>query len=366
MTKMALDNDAINLSQGYPDFDVPAELVERLTFHMAQGRNQYPPMQGVEALRQAIAGKVRACYGASLDHDAEITITSGATEALFVAVQAVVHPGDEVIVLDPAYDSYEPAITMAGGKTIHVPLSGEDFSVDWDRVSAAITNRTRAIMLNSPHNPTGAVLEPADLDVLAELVAKHGLYVISDEVYEHMVFDDKPHLSMVGHPDLRERSFVVSSFGKTYHATGWKVGYAIAPPALTVEFRKVHQFVTFTTHTPTQWALADYLAAHPEHHEGLPAFYQAKRDLFLDAIEGIGFDTTPSRGTYFQLANYASLSSEPDTEFVRRLTTEIGVAAIPISVFYESPPEARFVRFCFAKSDETLLEAADRLKRGLA
>ena len=366
MTKMALDHDAINLSQGYPDFDVPKNLVDRLAFHVKEGRNQYPPMQGIPALREAIAEKVKDCYAASVDPETEITITSGATEALFVAVQALVHPGEEVIVFDPAYDSYEPAVTLAGGVTHHSPLKGPDFRIDWDHVRQLINPKTRAIMLNSPHNPTGAVVTADDLGALAELTRDTGIFVISDEVYEHMVFDGAPHLSLVGHEELRDRSVVVSSFGKTYHATGWKIAYAIAPPAITTEFRKVHQYVTFTTHTPSQWALADFLAAHPEHHHALPAFYQAKRDLFLDAIVKAGFAASPAQGTYFQLADYSALSDEPDIEFVKRLTTQVGVAAIPVSVFYESPPaQQRCVRFCFAKSDDTLRQAARLLREGL-
>ena len=366
MTKMALDHNAINLSQGYPDFAVPSALAERLRVHIAEGRNQYPPMQGVPALREAIARKVAGCYGASVDPESEVTVTSGATEALFVAVQALVHPGEEVIVFDPAYDSYEPAVTLAGGLTHHCSLKGPEFRIDWDHVRQLINPRTRAIMLNSPHNPTGSVITHSDLDTLAEITRGTGIFIISDEVYEHIAFDGNPHLSLVGHEELRQRSVVVSSFGKTYHATGWKVAYAIAPPGLTTEFRKVHQFVTFTTHTPTQWALADYLDSHPEHHQSLPAFYEAKRDLFLAAIADLGFVTRPAAGTYFQLADFSALSDESDTEFVKRLTTEIGVAAIPISVFYQQPPDQqRCIRFCFAKTDDTLLRAAELLREGL-
>lgn len=365
MSKMARDCGAIDLGQGYPDFDAPVELTGRLAARTAEGKNQYPPMQGIEPLRAAISRKVAECYGAAVDPETEITITSGATEALFVAVQAIVGPGDEVILFDPAYDSYEPAVTLAGGRAIHIPLAGETFRIDWDRVKRAISAKTRAIMLNSPHNPTGAVLTGDDLASLAELVRDSGIYVISDEVYEHIVFDGAPHLSLVGHAELRESALVISSFGKTCHTTGWKVGYAVAPPALTDEFRKIHQFVTYTTHTPTQWALADFMVAHPEHHRQLPAFYQAKRDLFFRALQDAGFRATPAQGTYFQLASYAGISAEPDVDFVKRLTAEVGVAAIPVSVFYESPPETRLVRFCFAKADETLAEAGRLLRERL-
>ncbi len=361
MSSMATEFDAINLSQGYPDFDVPQGLAERLNHYTVSGYNQYPPMHGVAYLREQIARKVNDLYDVSADADSEITITSGATEALFVAIHTLVGHGDEVIVFDPAFDSYDPAIRLAGGKAIHIPLMDSGFSIDWERVRAATTSRTKAIIINSPHNPTGSVISSSDLDQLAELATSSDIVVISDEVYEHMVFDDRQHHTIAAHPGLRERSFVISSFGKTYHATGWKVGYCIAAPMLTAEFRKVHQFVTFTTHTPTQWAIADYMDHHPEHHRELPAFYQAKRDLFAQALTDIGFGLVPSQGTYFQLATYDRLSELPDMEFVTHLTQKVGVAAIPVSVFYDVPPDLRLVRFCFAKENDTLLEAAGRL-----
>ena len=362
MSNMATEYDAINLSQGYPDFDVPAELAERLNHYTVSGYNQYPPMHGVAYLREQIARKVNDLYAVSANVNSEITITSGATEALFVAIHTLVGNGDEVIVFDPAFDSYDPAIKLAGGKAIHIPLSSRGFSIDWERVREAITPRTKAIIINSPHNPTGSVISSTDLGELAELACAKDIVVISDEVYEHMVFDGQQHHTIAAHPGLRDRSFVISSFGKTYHATGWKVGYCIAAPALTVEFRKVHQFVTFTTHTPTQWAIADYMDHHPEHHKALPAFYQAKRDLFAQALTEIGFGLVPSNGTYFQLATYDTLSNLPDMEFVTQLTQKVRVAAIPVSVFYDVPPEIRLVRFCFAKGNDTLLEAARRLE----
>lgn len=362
MSNMATDYDAINLSQGYPDFGVPAELAERLNHYTVSGYNQYPPMHGVAYLREQIARKVNDLYAVSADVNSEITITSGATEALFVAINTLVGNGDEVIVFDPAFDSYDPAIKLAGGKTIHIPLSSRSFNIDWERVREAITPRTKAIIINSPHNPTGSVISGTDLDELAELACAEDIVVISDEVYEHMVFDGRQHHTIAAHPGLRDRSFVISSFGKTYHATGWKVGYCIAAPALTVEFRKVHQFVTFTTHTPTQWAIADYMDHHPEHHKSLPAFYQAKRDQFAQALAEVGFGLVPSKGTYFQLATYDALSDLPDMEFVTLLTQKVRVAAIPVSVFYDVPPEIRLVRFCFAKENGTLIEAARRLQ----
>ena len=362
MSSMATEYDAINLSQGYPDFDVPSELAERLNHYTVSGYNQYPPMHGVAYLREQIARKVNDLYAVSANVDSEITITSGATEALFVAIQTLVGNGDEVIVFDPAFDSYDPAIRLAGGKTIHIPLSGRAFSIDWERVRESITPRTKAIIINSPHNPTGSVISRVDLDQLAELAYNNDLAVISDEVYEHMVFDGQQHNTVAAHPGLRDRSFVISSFGKTYHATGWKVGYCIAAPALTVEFRKVHQFVTFTTHTPTQWAIADYMDHHAEHHRGLSAFYQTKRDLFAQALTEIGFGLEPSNGTYFQVVTYDALSDLSDIEFVKKLTQEVGVAAIPVSVFCDAPAELNLVRFCFAKKNDTLLEAARRLE----
>ena len=275
------------------------------------------------------------------------------------------HPGDEVIVFDPAYDAYDPAVSLAGGRTIHLPLTADDFSIDWQLVRDRITSKTRVIILNSPNNPSGSVFKAEDLKQLAELTRDTNILLISDEVYEHMVFDGQQHLSLLTHKELKERSFVISSFGKTYHATGWKVGYCAAPPLMTNEFRKVHQFVTFTTHTPSQWALADFLEHHPEHHLELPAFYQQKRDHFLNELSDIGFSMIPSAGTYFQLASYDQLSNLDDMAFVTFLTQEVGVAAIPVSPFYASPPESRVIRFCFAKEDATLTEAADRLRTKL-
>ena len=364
MSKMAMDHGAINLSQGYPDFPVPEALVERLHYYTQRGENQYPPMHGISYLREQIAAKTADCYGQQVDPETEITITSGATEALFAAVHAVVDRDDEVIVFDPAYDAYDPAVRLAGGRVRHLALRGPDYRIDFDQLKAAISPRTRLIMVNTPHNPTGSILHDSDLDQLAALTDGTRILLISDEVYEHMVFDSARHHSLLTHPVLKERTFVISSFGKTVHATGWKVGYCIAPPPMTVEFRKVHQFVTFTTHTPTQWALADFLEHHAEHHRQLPDFYEQKRNVLLEELAGSAFEAVASAGTYFQLADYSAISQEPDTEFAAWLTRDVGVAAIPVSVFYASPPDQRIVRFCFAKSDETLREAG-RLLRGI-
>jgi methionine aminotransferase len=363
MSQLAAEQDAINLSQGFPDFAVPETLIEMLAHYLRAGYNQYPPMTGVPYLREQIAVKSQQLYSAQVDSNTEVTVTSGATEALTVAIQTVVHPGDEVIVFDPAYDSYEPAVTLCQGLTRHIPLLAPDFAIDWQRLRDTISPKTRMVILNSPHNPTGSVVSEEDLAQLAELLRGTGVYLLADEVYEHMVFDGACHASVLGHAELRERAFVVSSFGKTCHATGWKVGYCIAPPALTAEFRKVHQFVTFTTHTPTQWALAEFIDQQPEHYLGLSDFYQAKRDFFLARMVGSGFSVLPSHGTYFQLADYSGLSDMPDTEFARFLTVTTKVAAIPVSVFCAVPPATRLVRFCFAKQDDTLRQAAERLHR---
>jgi methionine aminotransferase len=362
MSRLAAEHGAINLSQGFPDFDPPARLLDLVTEHMRAGRNQYAPMTGWPALREAVAEKVARCYGRAVDPEGEVTVTSGGTEALFCAIQAVVRPGDEVIVLDPAYDSYEPAVDLACGRTVHVPLRRPDFDVDWDRVRDAITPRTRLLVVNTPHNPSGAVFAPADLDALAETLRPTRALVLADEVYEHMLFDGRTHQSMLTRPDLAARSFVVSSFGKTFHATGWKVGYCVAPPGLMQEFRKVHQFVQFAVATPLQAALADFLRECPAHALELPAFYQRKRDHFARLLGGSRFRFRPSAGTYFQLADYSAISELPDVEFARWLTTSGGVAAIPVSVFSATPPQERIVRFCFAKHEATLDAAARRLQ----
>jgi len=361
MSRLAEESAAINLSQGFPDFQPPQRLLDLVTTHLNLRHNQYPPMMGIAPLREAIAAKVAALYGAVIDPETEVTVTSGATEALFCAIHAVVRAGDEVIVLDPAYDSYDPAITLAGARAIRVALPAPAFGIDWDRLEQALSARTRLIIVNSPHNPTGTVLSRADLDRLAAVAVDRDCFVLSDEVYEHIVFDGRTHASVIAHPLLRDRSFAVFSFGKTYHATGWKVGYCIAPADLSAEFRRVHQFNTFTTVTPLQYALAEFLEQVPEHHLGLAAFYQQKRDFFLDAMRGSRFEMLPSSGTYFQLADYSAISDEPDHVFARWLTATHKVAVIPISAFYAQPPETRIIRFCFAKETSTLATAAARL-----
>jgi methionine aminotransferase len=322
-------------------------------------------MAGAESLRQAIAEKVENLYGLKCRADDEVTVTAGATEALFCAIAAVVHPGDEVIVLDPAYDSYDPVIRLQGGVAVHVPLSTPSFSIDWQRIADAITPRTRLLILNSPHNPTGMVMQDHDIGALSELCSEHDLYLIGDEVYEHMVFDQGKHLSLCAYADLYARSFVISSFGKTYHVTGWKVGYCVAPPRLTLEFRRIHQYVTFTVNTPVQLGIADFLRQHPEHHRELPAFYQRKRDLFCQLLEPSRFSLAPSQGTYFQLLGYSQITAEPDDALARRWTCEQGIASIPISVFYQNPQDCDHLalRFCFAKDDATLAQAAEILCR---
>ena len=364
MSRLAAEHGAINLSQGFPDFEPPVRLVDLVDGHLRRGGlNQYAPMAGLPRLREAIAGKVAAYYGCSVDPETAVTVTSGGTEALFCAIQAFVGAGDEVILLDPAYDSYEPAVTLAGGRTVRVPLRRPGFSPDWEQVRSALTQRTRLLVLNFPHNPSGTVLTADDLQALAELLRDSRALVLADEVYEHMIFDGRRHHSLLTHAELAERSLVVSSFGKTLHATGWKVGYCVAPAALTAEFRKVHQFVQFAVATPLQAGIADFMAECPEHARELPAFYQSKRDRFAELLGETRFRFAPAASTYFQLADYSAVSDLPDVEFARWLTTRCGVAAIPISVFSAQPPAAeRIVRFCFAKHEATLAAAALKLR----
>ena len=363
MSQLAAEHGAVNLGQGFPDFAVPQRLVDELDAAMRAGRNQYAPMTGVAPLRQAIAEKVLRCYGREVNPDTEITVTSGATEALFNAIHAVVRPGEEVIVLDPAYDSYEPAIDLAGARAVHVPLDPQTFAVDWDRVRAAVTPKTRLLIVNSPHNPSGAMFDEADIRALAALLEGTGIYLISDEVYEHIVFDGRRHESILRYPELAARAFVVSSFGKTYHCTGWKIGYAIAPPTLSAEFRKVHQYNVFCTFAPAQHAFAAMIRQEPEHYEQLGAFYQEKRDRFREQLLGTKFVPLPVPGGYFQLVDYSAVSDLPDAEFVKWLTVEHGVTAIPLSPFYETPPTGqRLARLCFAKNEATLDAAIARLK----
>ncbi|MEY4308445.1 MAG: Methionine aminotransferase [Bacteroidota bacterium] len=360
MSALALEHGALNLSQGFPGFDCAPALQDLLQFY-AKGHNQYAPMAGVPALRQSLATKSAAFYNIPVDADSEVTIVSGATEALFAAIHCCVSPGDEVIMFDPSYDAYDPIVRLAGGIPVHIPLkSSSNFAIDWSSVSAKITPRTRAIMVNSPHNPTGAVWSMADLDAFAEIVKGTNILIVSDEVYEHIVFDGAQHASVLLHPELRKRSFVCGSFGKTYHITGWKIGYCIAPAFLTAEFRKLHQWVTFSSATPLQYALADYLK-EPAHYLGLSDFYQKKRDLFASQFAGSKWKILPSAGSFFQCLDYSAISAEKDVDLADRLTREIKVASIPVSVFYETDPGDKILRFCFAKEDEVLVETAKRL-----
>jgi methionine aminotransferase len=362
MSALAQEHGAVNLGQGFPDFDCDPRLLDAVDGAMRRGLNQYPPMTGVPALREAVAAKVEALYGHRYDPASEITITAGATQAILTAILAVVHPGDEVIVLDPCYDSYEPNIVLAGGTAVHVPLTPGSFRPDFDRIAAALSPRTRAIVVNTPHNPSATVWSAAAMQRLAQLLRPTRVLVIADEVYEHMVYDGAPHQSLARFPELAARSFIVSSFGKTYHVTGWKVGYVAAPASMSAEFRKVHQFNVFTVNTPVQHGLAVYMA-DPSPHLELPAFYQRKRDLFRAGLAATRFSLLPSEGSYFQCVDYSAISDDTEEAFCRRLTREVGVAAIPLSAFYAGGFEQRIVRFCFAKKDTTLEEALARLAR---
>ncbi|GAB4035869.1 methionine aminotransferase [Spirosoma gilvum] len=362
MSKLASEVGAINLSQGFPGFDCSPELVGLVETYMRKGFNQYAPMTGVPALREALAQKTFEQYGVAYDPDTEITVTSGATEAIFAAIASVVRLGDEVIVLEPAYDSYVPAIELNGGVPVYVTLTPPDYSIDWGAVRQKITTKTRMILVNTPHNPTGYTWTADDLAQLADLIRDRDIWVMSDEVYEHILFDGRKHQSLMTHPELQERTFVVGSFGKTFHITGWKIGYCLAPAELTTEFRKIHQYLTFSTVTPIQYALADYLE-NPAHYQQLPDFYQRKRDLFLQGLQGSRFTFKPAEGSFFQTVSYKSITDESDYELAIRLTKEIRVASIPISVFYHQKNDYKMLRFCFAKDDAILQEAAERLRR---
>ncbi len=363
MSQLAAEHGAINLGQGFPDFDGDPRLHALVTQAMAEGQNQYAPMAGIAALRRVIADKIERLQGHRYDADHEITVTAGATQAILTAVLAIVRRGDEVIVLEPAYDSYAPSIELAGGHIVPVPLDhARSYRADWDRVEAAITPRTRLLIVNSPHNPTGAVFDAPDIAALEQLVARHRILLLADEVYEHIVFDGRRHLSVSASPALAERAFVVSSFGKTFHCTGWKVGYCSAPRQLSAEFRKVHQFNVFAVNHPMQAALAAFLQ-DPAPYEGLPAFYQAKRDRFLTGLAGTRFRALPCPGTYFVLADYRAIADAPEAEFARRLVLEHGVASIPVSAFYQRPVDHHTVRFCFGKREATLDAGLERLAR---
>lgn len=362
MSRLAEEHKAINLAQGFPEFDCSPELQKLVDKYIRQGKNQYAPMAGVMALREAISQKVFHATNTEYHPESEITVTSGATEALYVAISAIINVGDEVIVFEPAYDSYVPAIEMNGGIPVFVTLDPLYESINWDLVSAKITDKTKAILINTPHNPTGKVWTLADLHELAELALKHDLLVISDEVYEHIIFDNHAHISASSIPALAERTFVCGSFGKTFHTTGWKVGYCLAPKELTIEFRKIHQYMVFSVVTPFQFAIAEYLS-EPGHYLNLSAFYEAKRDLFVNAIKDIGFTIKPSEGSFFQNVDYRNLSDENDLILAERLTRESGVASIPVSSFYDGEVDYKVLRFCFAKNDDTLLRGAELLSK---
>ncbi len=359
MSALAARHGAVNLGQGFPDFDPDPVLLDAVNQAMRSGANQYAPLNGLASLRQTLSDQIAARYGMRYDPETEIMITAGATQAIFTAVLALVHPGDEVIVLEPAYDSYIPSIVMAGAVPVRVPMT-RDYRVDWDRVRDAVSTKTRAILINSPHNPSGMILRDSDLRMLSGIVTTHGLLVISDEVYEHMVFDGEPHQSVSRYPELAAQSIVVSSFGKTFHVTGWKVGAVVAPQAIMAEFRKVHQFNVFVVNSVMQVALHQYMQ-DASYAQTLPPFYQTKRDYFRDGLAKTGLKLYPCEGTFFQLVDYSAISDKSELDFAQWLTTEIGVAAIPLSSFYADPVENKTVRFCFAKKEETLKLALERL-----
>jgi methionine aminotransferase len=357
MSKLAADHNAINLSQGFPDFDCDEELPALVNKYMQTGNNQYAPMAGILSLREILAEKTESLYGVQYDPELEVTITAGATQAIYTAITAVIREGDEVIIFEPAYDCYQPAIELNGGKTIHLQLQASYYTIDWEKVKQAINQRTRMIIINSPHNPTGTVLSANDMLMLSEVTKGTDIFIISDEVYEHIIFDNQPHHSVARYRALAERSFIISSFGKTFHATGWKIGYCVAPANLMAEFRKVHQFLVFSVNTPVQFALAEFLS-QKNHYLELGNFYQKKRDYFIDLIKNSKFELIPAAGTYFQLLSYKNLSREKDTDYALRLIKEFGIASIPISVFYNQQQDNNVLRFCFAKKPETLEKAA--------
>jgi len=363
MSTLAQQHNAINLSQGFPDFDGPSYLQERLAYHVSQGANQYAPMTGAQPLREAIADKTAAIYGYRPDVNSDITVTAGATEALYAAITALVRPGDEVICFDPSYDSYAPAVQLAGGTLKRLTLQPPLFTVDWPAFSALLSDKTRLVILNTPHNPSASIWHHADYAALWQAVADREIYVLSDEVYEHICFAQDGHASVLAHPELRQRAVAVSSFGKTFHMTGWKVGYCVAPAAISAEIRKIHQYLTFSVNTPAQMAIADMLRQHPEHYRELPEFYRARRDRLIQALRSSRFHLLPCEGTYFLLADYSAISDLDDVSFCQWLTREVGVAAIPLSVFCEAPFPHKLIRLCFAKQEATLDAAAERLCR---
>lgn len=361
MTKLANEKNALNLSQGFPDFDISNKLIELVTHYMKLGKNQYAPMSGVSELRKAIAKKIKRLYNCQYDFENEITITAGATQALYTAISVLINPGDEAIIFEPAYDSYAPSVIANGGQPVFIPLESPEFSIPWNKVNRAISKKTKLIIINSPHNPTGAIINQTDLVELENVVKDKSIFIISDEVYEHIVFDNQKHISICESSLLREKSFIISSFGKTFHTTGWKIGYCAAPKFLTNEFRKLHQFIVFAVNTPIQYAYADFLN-DDKNYLSIKSFYQEKRDKFLEVIAETKFLPLHSNGTYFQLLDYSEISDKDDFNFCIELIDRIGVAAIPISPFYSKPQENKLIRICFAKRDEILIEAGKRMK----
>jgi methionine transaminase len=362
MSKMAQECGAINLSQGFPGFDCSPDLISLVENHMRSGNNQYAPMPGVMELREEIARKTEALYNAVYDPETEITVTAGATQGLYTAINAFVKEGDEVIIIEPAYDSYAPAVELAGGKPVFFQSVNAGWTINWNEFQKLINPRTRMIIINTPHNPTGSILNASDIQKLEKLTLNTDIIILSDEVYEHIIFDGLEHQSVARFPKLAQRSVIISSFGKTYHTTGWKLGYCLAPSKLMAEFRKVHQFIVFSANTPVQYAYAEFLR-RPEFYNGLPQFYQEKRDFFIRLFSGSRFKMVRSSGTYFQLLDYSVISRERDTDFARKLTQENGVASIPVSVFYHKSIDSKTLRFCFAKSNEELERAAEKLHR---
>jgi methionine aminotransferase len=362
MSQLAVVNDAINLSQGFPDFPVNRHLIDLVHKHMVEGRNQYPPMAGVMSLRERISEKMERAYGVSYDPESEVTITAGGTQALFTAINAFISEGDEVIVFTPAYDCYAPAIELVGGKPIYIQLSSKDYSIDWKQVKKVVTRRTKMILINTPHNPTGAIISDKDIQELTKITKDNDIIILGDEVYEHIVFDGNRHQSLALYPELANRSLIVYSFGKTFHVTGWKTGYVVGPANLMSEFRKVHQFNVFTANAPIQYALAEYML-YPDTYLGVAEMYQRKRDIFIAAVKASRFELKPSKGTYFQLLDYSKISDEEDQDIAVRFTKEHKIASIPVSVFYHNPVQNNVLRFCFAKEEETLLRAGDILTK---
>ena len=362
MSKLAQEEKAINLSQGFPNFSCDPILIDLVRKYMVEGKNQYAPMPGLAALRQIIAHKIKSLYQIDIDFEKEITITAGATQAIYNSIQTVVHPGDQVIIIEPAYDSYSPAIKMCGGIPIAYQLNAPNFKVDWDELGKLISDKTKMLIINTPHNPTATRLDEDDLQKLNDLLADKDIFVLSDEVYEHLVYDQQKHVTLLSYPELYKRSFVSYSFGKTFHATGWKMGYLVAPPILTAEFRKIHQFTVFSVNTPIQHALAEYMQ-EPNNYLELGDFYQKKRDLFLEAMNGCSLKPLPSDGTYYALFDYSEVSDQKELDFAKEVTRKFKVATIPVSAFYSRKKENRVLRICFAKKEETLIEAASRLSR---